>query len=296
MGIIQKNLYLPGQDLTNLAQNVDYNRYQDFKGNITVNFGTVPATVTVKVGTILEVNENLYAIETADYVFQMDNATHNYLTFTDNPAVDFGSAAAIGTYTAAKQGYYQAGNIIRTLPFYIDQTNKEVSRLMDEPLNNIRPLMKLWDRICVKLTGNQAIVAGQNILQLNSEIYDNIGNWNIATYEFTAIESGWYLINLQLSVELTQTQSMLTQYYTGSISHNGTRIVGGYAHHNVAGVSPYTTGQIGSCCVSVIRYITVGDIIKFYANGSAGASNANALVGENANNGWQTIACIERIL
>ena len=201
MAIIQKNLYLPGQDLTNLAQNVDYNRYQDFKGTITVNFGTVPATVTVKVGTILEVNGNLYAIETADYVFSMDNATHNYLTFTDNPGVDFGSAAAIGTYSAAKQGYYQAGNLIRTLPFYINQTSKEVSRLMDEPLNETRPRMKQWTRVLVYKNAFQDIPNSGLTTRIvfNLETYDELSEWNTVTSIFTANEAGWYLIALNIN-------------------------------------------------------------------------------------------------
>ena len=260
--IVQKNLYLPGQDLTNLAQNVDYNRYQDFKGTITVNFGTVPATVTVKVGTILEVNGNLYAIETADYVFQMDNATHNYLTFTDNPAVDFGSAAAIGTYTAAKQGYYQAGNLIRTLPFYIDQVKKEYSRLMDEPLNDIRPRMKKWTRVMVYLSNDQAYAAMSNaIMNFDAEVYDELSEFNVGTYTFTATESGFYLITLNATAYLPG-----AAFFTSYIKLNAAFIAESMVQYTAGGGHPW-----GSSSITLTRYLQAGDTVCFWGSCNAGA-------------------------
>jgi hypothetical protein len=47
MPIVQKNLYLPGQNLTNLALNMDLVRLGIDIVNITVNFGTSPATITL---------------------------------------------------------------------------------------------------------------------------------------------------------------------------------------------------------------------------------------------------------
>jgi len=254
--IVQKNLYLPGQDLTNLAQNVDYNRYQDFKGTITVNFGTVPATVTVKVGTILEVNGNLYAIETADYVFSMDNATHNYLTFTDNPGVDFGSAAAIGTYSAAKQGYYQAGNLIRTLPFYIDQANSEVSRLMDEQYNLNRPRMKLFDRVFVIMSNSYSNTVS-HVLRYNTKVFDELGNFNTGTYTFTASESGWYIIGFTVSYELGNEN--VNKSPSAYIRINGTPITGACSGTGFANV--FTNGAI---TVQAIYYLKKTDTVDFW--------------------------------
>ena len=258
MGIIQKNLYLPGQDLTNLAQNVDYNRYQDFKGNITVNFGTVPATVTVKVGTILEVNGNLYAIETADYVFQMDNATHNYLTFTDNPAVDFGSAAAIGTYSAAKQGYYQAGNLIRTLPFYIDQANKEVSRLIDEQYNLNRPRMKLFDRVFVTAPAGSHILSEGvlTVFPFSVKVYDELGNFNNGTYTFTASESGWYTISLNITATIDNSGGLPTGVVICYIYIDGNPVQLFYTHTS-------DLNKIKSGSATIIYYLSVGSTVNF---------------------------------
>ena len=262
MAIVQRNLYLPGQDLTNLAQNVDFNRFQDFKGNITVNFGTVPATVTVKVGTILEVNGNLYAIETADYVFSMDNATHNYLTFTDNPGVDFGSAAARGTYSAAKQGYYQAGNLIRTLPFYINQTLQIVSTALNEKSSNTTGMFQ-WDRVWGYCNpafpiANPAI--GSDVLPINTMIYDNIGNWNTVTHKFTATEEGWY--DVTLNVQTTSKASAPGGFIQGQIRVNGATTYGIYgmlAKHVDAGVE-----RTSQTCFNIPVHLEIGDTIDFY--------------------------------
>ena len=290
--IVQKNLYLPGQDLTNLAQNVDYNRYQDFKGNITVNFGTVPATVTVKVGTILEVNGNLYAIETADYVFSMDNATHNYLTFTDNPGIDFGSAAAIGTYTAAKQGYYQAGNLIRTLPFYIDQTNSEVSRLMDEPLTGINPIfisyprVKTFSRISVYMNANQNM-GGEAKINFDREVYDILSEWDTANYIFTALESGWYIIGINTTAESTST--------TGAWKFDQIRL-----YHNANAFDSYIINAVyyggsfvGSGSAANIRFVQAGETICFKC---VSTMNTSSVLYATYSGVISTAAYIHRIL
>lgn len=121
MAIVQRNLYLPGRDLTNLAQNVDLNRVGMDLTDISIAFGA-PSVVTVAAGSMIECNGNIYVL-TTDETFNMV-AGHNYITFTDNPAPAFASAAAKGTYSALKGGFYQAGNLIRTLKWFIDQTNE----------------------------------------------------------------------------------------------------------------------------------------------------------------------------
>jgi hypothetical protein len=119
MTISQRNSYTAGQNLNNQAANIDDNRLGADKTNITVAFGT-PSVVTVKKGSIIEVNGNSYSI-TADETFNM-TAGHNYITFTDNPSTAFASAASIGTYNSEKQGYYDGTGLIRTLKWYIDQS------------------------------------------------------------------------------------------------------------------------------------------------------------------------------
>lgn len=160
MAIEKINKYLPDQDLANLAENVDDNRLGLDLSEIEVSFATSPATVTIKLGSIIEVNGNWYKITSADYVFQMANATHNYITLTDNPAVAFSSAAAKGTFTAAKQGYYQTGNLIRTCKWFIDQTNEVYAIDQDNE------------------TGH-----GQNQTQINSFAYTLTNAVSVATFQ-----------------------------------------------------------------------------------------------------------------
>lgn len=122
MSIVQKNLYTPGQNLNNQAENIDLNRVGDDKTFIDVNFGTSPATITIKTGSRIEANGNLYSVESNDAIFQMASTSHNYITFN---GTSFSSAASMGTFDAAKGGYYTGTT--RTLRWYIDQTNSMYS-------------------------------------------------------------------------------------------------------------------------------------------------------------------------
>lgn len=118
MAIEKRNLYSPGQNLNNQAVNIDDNRLSADKSSITVSFAVSPATVTVEVGSFIEVNGSGYTVVTADEVFQLSSAAHNYITF--NGTV-FASAATKGTWDAEKQGFYSG--TARTLEWYIDDTN-----------------------------------------------------------------------------------------------------------------------------------------------------------------------------
>jgi hypothetical protein len=123
MAITQLNLYTPGQNLSNLANNTDYNRLGVDKTNISVNFGTTPATVSIKQGSIIEANGNLYTVSGADFSFQMTNATDNYIAFAEGTPT-FNSVTVKGTYRDDKLGTYQADDSTRTLRWYIDQTEE----------------------------------------------------------------------------------------------------------------------------------------------------------------------------
>lgn len=118
MAITQLNSYLPSQNLTNLAENVDYNRVGDDKTDITVNHTTSPWTFTIKVGSLIEKDGNIYTVDTADYTLQATDNAHNYIVFTGSA---FASSANRGTYDPAKGGFYDSGN--RVLKYYIDPDN-----------------------------------------------------------------------------------------------------------------------------------------------------------------------------
>jgi hypothetical protein len=192
MAITKRNLYLPDRNLANLTVNVDDNRLGLDTSEISVDFTTSPATVTVKQGSIIEVNGNSYSITGTDYVFQMANASHNYITFTDDPAVGFSSAANVGNFNAQKQGFYQTGNLIRTLGYYIAQTDKRVIEN-----KRYRSLISAWSN-----TVNPSIAPGITTgIGFATSRYDFLAEMSAGA--FIALYSGLY--DLQLTITIITT-------------------------------------------------------------------------------------------
>lgn len=139
MAINKVNLYTPGQNLTNLANNVDYNRLGIDQTNIEVDFSGSPAQVTIKQGSLIEINGNRYIVQGADYVFTMAGATDNYITFNETTP-SFSSTTIKGTYDDAKAGVYQADNETRTICWYVDQIEEIFNRDMSLMYPNIGDL------------------------------------------------------------------------------------------------------------------------------------------------------------
>lgn len=254
MSIIKVNTYLADRNITNMAVNVDYNRLGEDKTQISVNYGTTPATVTIKNGSIIECNGNRYLIN-ADYSFQMANAAHNYLTFTDNPAIAFSSAAAIGTFDAEKQGYYQADNLTRTLKFYIDQSGENNQEIID--INNTGdPITtRLFDHVKVCLTANYSSVG---VMPLDKIIYDQLSNYDIINYRFNCVYSGYYNIFFQKYGPVGEIQ----------IRKNGTTIA----------EIEYSSILETHTCIGSVEYLIGGDYVDIY----------------NALNGYTTYAYDDR--
>jgi hypothetical protein len=198
MAIVKKNLFLPGQNLTNMGLNVDLNAFSDDKTYITVNFGTSPATVSVKVGSIIEANGNRYTIESADYSFQMANTTDNYIVFD---GTIFKSAATKGTYDTAKQGYYQGGsNTERAIKWFVDQAGESITQIYEFNNNNGVITTELFDRMTLELTGFQST---GGVIQLTS-VFDVLNNWDGTTnYRFDVQDSGYYMCTLSISFQYT---------------------------------------------------------------------------------------------
>lgn len=116
----KKNLYLPGQNLSNLANNTDYNRVGDDKTVIEVDFTGSPAEVTIKTGSIFECNGNLYTV-TADEVFTLSTVNDKYIIF-DPATLTYAGSTTPGTFDPTQLGFYSGGlNNKRTLKWYIDQ-------------------------------------------------------------------------------------------------------------------------------------------------------------------------------
>lgn len=188
MAIVQFNEYIPGKDIGSAMDNVTKNFLGDDKNQIEVNYGVSPADVTIKEGVIIEVNGNRYRIEGSDFTFSMANASHNFITFTDNPSTAFSSSATLGTYSAANQGYYNGTT--RTLKFYIDQANESHFVLMEKD-NNLVPTVKNFDYIKVKLSSDQTV---NGVVQFDTPIYDDLNRWDSVNYRYTVVESGYYFI------------------------------------------------------------------------------------------------------
>lgn len=191
MSIIKVNTYLTDRNITNMALNVDYNRLGEDRTQITVNYGTTPATVTIKNGSIIECNGNRYLID-ADYSFQMANAAYNYLTFTDNPSIAFSSAATIGTFDAEKQGYYQADNLTRTLKYYIDQSGESEFCLIDAVFPNLTLTAHNFDKMKIGISTDYTGPATK--IPFNTAYFDELGSFDLANYKYVARESGYYVV------------------------------------------------------------------------------------------------------
>lgn len=255
MAIVKINNYSPGNNLSSLSLNVDYNRLGEDKSQITVNFGTTPATVTIKRGSIFECNGNRYLINGSDYSFQMSNAAHNYMTFTDNPSETFGSASSIGTYNAEKLGYYQADNLTRTLKFFIDQTAEDYFTLIDCMLPNLTISTMRYDKIKAGLSGDQAIVPViPFIVQLDDIYFDILGRWDNVNYKFICHENGYYLI--------------MTNMYASAAA-----VIYGYIYLNGTSILNLYLTERGSLSGSVLQYLESGDEISLYCMSGGGGGN-----------------------
>ena len=274
MAIIQKNLYLPGQDLTNLAQNVDYNRLGLDRCNITVDFGVSPAEVTIKQGSLIEVNGNLYAIEAADYVFAMANAAHNYITFTDNPLPAFSSAAAIGTYNNAKLGLYNGTNLIRTLRWYIDQVKKYYQLMIDSLINDISFITSFLDHVRVKMSGDFSVpnsfAAG--IVPFNTLVYSWRGKFNTATYLYVVEYTGYYLINFVCTFVVTYGITAGSLYINCMVAVNGSATVNNLSSTIYLAGTYANTVIIKEMVMNTTLYLTAGDTIGIHVANSGGGT------------------------
>jgi hypothetical protein len=178
MAITQKNLYSTTQNLSNLTVNVDANRLGDDRTNISVNFGTTPATVSIKQGSWIEANGNIYVVDSADYSFQMNSSSDNYIYFNEaaGPPPTFTSGTVKGTYDNAKAGTYQANNTSRTIRWYVDQT---------EETYNLDDSLQSYNIGGLKTEQNSyKVVSASTGLTLVNHNYSGIANPATTTFEF----------------------------------------------------------------------------------------------------------------
>lgn len=212
MSVEKKNVYIPGQNITNLGNNVDYNRVADDKTSITVNFTGSPASVTIKAGSLIESNGNLYRVN-ADVTFTMGSVNDTYILFDDTtpiaaPNWGFSSSTSRGTFDPAKQGFYSGiGNTIKTLKWYIDQTSETVG--LDTQIN-----LALTDDM--QLTADMHMA---NFTKFVDTLYyyegttDGSGNFSVSTglnlADFIVVGAmrfsspSWFTSNIEISLNTT---------------------------------------------------------------------------------------------
>jgi hypothetical protein len=283
MAFVKRNNYLPEQDLTNLAQNVDLNRVSDDKTFISVSFSGSPATVTIKAGSLIEVNGNQYDI-TSDEVFVMDNGTDSYIIFD---GVTFSTAPTVGTERADKGGWYQADDISRTLNWDIDQANNIYGRLAFRnqvyksniyAQGNIDADGKIDAQGYIEAQGNTKIsvkiassTTTTGLVPLSTERLDTLNEWNNSTYRFTPSQDGIYYMSLNLQGQFTSPDTAGTGFLVGRIKKNGTTYLAAvWQDHYSSGVQ---NERIGVVC-DTVESLTVGDYIEFEWNGGhPGAGN-----------------------
>jgi hypothetical protein len=255
VAITQVNNYMPGKNLARLTVNEDYDRIGNDRVFITVNPATVPATITVLEGSIIECNGNTYVLD-ADESFQMANAAHEYITFTDNPAPAFSSQAGPGTFDPELQGYY-TGNA-RVLRFFIDQGGTTGILLLDNKIWDLTPMTLKYDRIRVYMNSN---MSGDGVMPFDRELYDSLGNFNTGTYRFTCTESGYYFVTLFATLYWYGPPVLVTAYLY--IRKNGISISELY-FSKMNRTYPFVS-------TSCYTYMNKGDYIDCYATSSVWA-------------------------
>lgn len=257
MAITQQNLYIPGFNVPSIATNIDYDRLGVDKSVISVDYSVSPAVVTVKKGSIIEANGDTYLVDN-DEVFAMANAAHNYITFD---GTTFSSAATIGTWSTIKQGYYNG--TVRTLRHYVDQSGCGNAIMIDLSYQNLLLATKKYDRIKVGLSSD--ISANYNaILQLNNVLFDQLGNWDIASYKFISSESGYYKLSISILMVNATARPHRNQYALGYII-NGVNLGYGSVLQSSGTVYPSMPGLNRSIGIDLI-YLKKDEYIQYYLN------------------------------
>lgn len=251
--IIDIGTFKTDKNLIQLGINVEYSRLGDQDLDFSVNYGTSPATVTITDKSIFECNGNRYQAN-GNEVFQLDNASHTYITFTKTESsYSFGSSATRGTYSIKKNGYY-VNNTTKVFDIYIDQSGETILNLLDsKPFFEI-PYTKKFDRVLAKITSDTSWSTSA-VVTFDNEIFDTLGNYDNTTYTFTVAEYGIYLVMGQILVNPTAVDAF------AYLRKNG-------ATYNDMSGPIHTAGSILTTC-SIIP-LSTGDNMDIYLSMSAG--------------------------
>jgi hypothetical protein len=251
----QLNLYLPNRDLDNLANNVDYNRLAYDGIEIDVDFGVSPAKITIKKGSLIEVNGNLYTA-TTDEDFTMSLASHNYIVFD---GISWSSASGKGTYSPEKQGFYQSDNISKTSKWFIVDGNNTFYIDKHLYLNSNENTFNM-----TRISKNN-FTPGSGQVSFTPDI-DTLDEWstNVATIKL----DGLYMLTFNANLNLTagpQSKNISIQVNAANVA---------FAQYT-EGISRVTSKTSGVSCHALVG-LSALNTVTF--NTSAGGSNASCSI------------------
>lgn len=251
MAIVKYNNYIAPHDVVNLSNNVPIDIIGKDQSSISVNFGTAPATVTIKKGSLIEHDNDYYYISD-DESFQMANAGHEYIGFNGS---SFSSLANIGTYDYDKIGFYN-GNY-RVLKYFIHQADGWYNNLFELQIGDEHFRSIQHDHIKVGLSTDFYTAAQTwEVVPFDTIYFDDLGRWDDANYEFICVNPGYYIIDL-----IAKTTEDSGTFDPGSIVRATLKITknGNTIREETGQFTPQTT-----IAISVNDYLSDGDIIKFY--------------------------------
>lgn len=114
-----------------------------------------------------------------------------------------------------------------------------------------------------------------NLLQINTVLYNTLGEFNILTHGFTPLEAGYYKINAQV----TWQNVAVNFYYRLEIYIGAAPIYYNHFYNTVAGVWQ-------SQNIEQIRYLTPNDTVYVYVQTS---NPAGGTILGGLNNNWLTV-------
>ncbi len=178
--------------------------------------------------------------------------------------------------------------VVDTNTLYVDSTNNKVGIGTATPAKQLHVIGdanftgnvsiggQITDtgasRCAIYMSANQALNSGAWYkLQFDTERYDNLGEFNTATYQFTPLQSGYYLV---------MTKATLNPGGVGTEWRVAIRINGAEYSSSLNGLGPTFAYQQGIS--DAIVYLTAGQNVSVYGYHNCGVAK-NAVGGGNVN-------------
>jgi hypothetical protein len=142
-----------------------------------------------------------------------------------------------------------------------------IEELTFAEVNNL--LGAVRSSIRARLSGNQTLAAANTyyILALATQDLDVLGEFSTVTYRFTASETGIYLVNASILIEIVAALDRISL----SISKNSGGVAGAGIIRNTTNAAPVASNQ--TVFISGIISLTAGDYIEIHVNNLSSAGD-----------------------